>query len=547
MPNGGEHHERVGVCPLCGSPSIRIRQQRHQNLLWRCRRCNGAFRTPKVLEYTIPPGDDGRGYVFAEEIPRMERRGRLRERPGSRLLRSRNRDNRRQSHGCGWAVVIVVVAAIAAYLALKENADFPGADVIRTFVEGTPEATFVEGTPEPTFAEEIPEATFAKGTSEAYQEAQSSDTNGTTAGIHDTADEREQFPDSAQRHHELKELMVQLTNEQRVATGVPPVRFGSNPAAQLHTEAALQGCYGSHWDQWGFKPNHRYTLTGGTGADSENWYGSDYCIRAHENYAPISEMEREVTEAVQWWMTSPGHRRTLLDSAHTILNVGIAHDQFNVAMVQHFASDYVSYTTKPDIDPGGVLLLEGEVSGATLNIGDSVNVVIAYDPPPTRLTRGQLAYTYSLCNPITVAYVVEPLLPGWSFSTPAVRTDSQIVRCVDPYQTPADRPAPDTPEQAHSTWASAKAASESAQQIVTRERRVVAEHMDITSRAFDIEADLSTVLREHGPGIYTVLLWGRPDHMREPTPLSEQSFFWLTEPPRDAPYLAVRSTNVVDR
>ena len=258
-------------------------------------------------------------------------------------------------------------------------------------------------------------------------------------------------------------------------------------------------------------------------------------------------MEREVADAVQGWMTSPGHRSNLLDPVHTILNVGIAHDRFNEVMFQHFSSDYVTYTTKPGIDSGGVLLLEGEVSGATLSIGDSVNVVIAYDPPPKPLTRGQLAYTYSLCNPSTVAYLVEPLAPGWSFSTPAVRTDSQIVSCVDPYQTSEDTSAPDSPQQAHDAWASAKAASETTQQIVTRERRVIAERMDITSAAFDIRADLSTVLREHGPGIYTLLLWGRPDHMRESAPLSEQSLFWLTEPPKDAPYQAIGPTNVVDR
>ena len=83
MPNGGEHHERLGACPLCGSPRIRTRRQRNRRLLWRCRSCNGVFATPKVSEYTIPPGDDGRGYVFADSIPQMERRARRRDRRGS--------------------------------------------------------------------------------------------------------------------------------------------------------------------------------------------------------------------------------------------------------------------------------------------------------------------------------------------------------------------------------------------------------------------------------------------------------------------------------
>ena len=94
MPNGGEHHERLGVCPRCGSPSIRIRRQRHRHLLWRCRSCNGVFRTPQVTEHILPPGDDGRGYVLAESIPQMERRGRLHDPRSGQHRRGRSLSRR---------------------------------------------------------------------------------------------------------------------------------------------------------------------------------------------------------------------------------------------------------------------------------------------------------------------------------------------------------------------------------------------------------------------------------------------------------------------
>ena len=76
----------LGVCPLCGSPRIRIRRRRHRNLLWHCRRCNRVFRTPSIAEYVLPPGDPGRGYVFARSIPQMERWARLRRRHGTRHI-----------------------------------------------------------------------------------------------------------------------------------------------------------------------------------------------------------------------------------------------------------------------------------------------------------------------------------------------------------------------------------------------------------------------------------------------------------------------------
>ena len=103
MPNGGEHYERLGACPLCGSPRIRVRRQRHRDLLWRCRRCNRVFGTPKVAEYVIPPGDDGSGYVFAESIPQMERRARRPERQG------RKRGRRPSAPRVLTAVIILVI------------------------------------------------------------------------------------------------------------------------------------------------------------------------------------------------------------------------------------------------------------------------------------------------------------------------------------------------------------------------------------------------------------------------------------------------------
>ena len=112
MPNVGEHHERLGVCPLCGSPSIRIRRQGHRHLLWRCRNCNGVFRTPEVAEYIIPPGDGGRGYVLAESIPQMERRGRLHEPRSAQQHRGRSLSRKLTTA----AVVVILLGAVGYFI-----------------------------------------------------------------------------------------------------------------------------------------------------------------------------------------------------------------------------------------------------------------------------------------------------------------------------------------------------------------------------------------------------------------------------------------------
>ena len=65
---------------------------------------------------------------------------------------------------------------------------------------------------------------------------------------------------------------------------------------------------------------------------------------------------------------------------------------------------------------------------------------------------------------------------------------------------------------------------------------MVADKLDLTASSFDVRADLSPILEQNGPGIYTIWLWGRPLHMDGPAVLSQQAVFWQTEPTADNPY-----------
>ena len=361
----------------------------------------------------------------------------------------------------------------------------------------------------------------------------------------DTTTEVAAQPDPALRHLALKRQMLLLTNQEREKNGVPPVRLGTNPAAQLHAEAALEGCYGGHWDKWGLKPNHRYTLTGGTGAEGENGSGLRYCIKAQDNYRAITSMNEEIAEAVQGWMDSPGHRKNLLNPAHTVLNVGITHDRYNRAMVQHFSSDYVNYQVKPYIDSVGVLRLEARTERASLQISNSVNIQISYDPPAKTLTRGQLNNTYALCNGRQIAYLVEPLTDGSHYSGPSIKTKSQENKCLDPYQINPSRESPKSHDAAYQAWADAKAGSAAAAPITTQVARIAANRLDRSGQHINVEADLNQVLQQNGPGIYTVTLWGRPNHMLESSPLSKQAIFWQTPIPPGNPYIHHRQNEQV--
>ena len=417
----------------------------------------------------------------------------------------------------------------ATYFATIAKADFPGADTIRDLT-GSAARLYTQRSDGPRSISEIVKET-------TQQEApQSTPVTTLDTTYQTTQDEQEKFNNPAERHMDLQLLMLKLTNEHRAKAGVPPVKLGKNPAAQLHAEESLKGCYSSHWNDLGMKPNHRYTLTGGTGADGENVSGSDYCIKPGENYASLGSMKHEVAETIQGWMDSPGHRRNFLNPAHTVLNVGIAHDRFNQVMVQQFGSDYISYQVRPNIHTNGILTLKGKVSRATLNTGKTVNIQIYYDPPLQPLTRGQISYTYALCNPIKAGYIVEPLQGNSYYASPQLETETQEHQCIDPYQTDPNRPAPTNPDEAHLSWANAKEASSIAPPIEIENRRIISEQMNISPKEFDITANITPIIQKHGAGIYTVVLWGKPLHMMERAPLSEQSIFWQTTPPPGNPF-----------
>ena len=357
------------------------------------------------------------------------------------------------------------------------------------------------------------------------------------AAVHDTEDERRLHPNPAGRHMELKQLMLRLTNERRAQAGVPPLTLGNNPAAQLHAEASLAGCYSAHWDRWGLKPNHRYTLAGGSGSDAENIAGLDYCIRAEDRYHSMHDMEKEVRETVESWMGSTVSRASLLHPAHTVMNAGIAHSRFNKVLVQQFSSDYVTYQVRPSIDERGILQVHAHVARATMEIGRTTNLQVWFDPPPKPLSRGQLAHTYGICPPRQVAYLAPAPPPGRAYTGPELKTWTHHSECTEPLEVSRDVPPPRTVDEAIQAWKTAKDRGiTNGTSVTTGTRRVTTPHLSRSPGQLAVEADLSQVIRENGPGIYTVVIWGRPLHLPDPSPLSVQAIFLGTGPPPGNPY-----------
>ena len=315
--------------------------------------------------------------------------------------------------------------------------------------------------------------------------------------------------------------MLQLINNERRAAGVPEVVLGTNDAAQLHAEDSLEGCYSSHWGRDGLKPYMRYSLAGGYQSNGENGSGSDYCTKAQDGYAALSGIRTEIRETMAGWMSSPGHRRNILEKNHRKVNIGLAWDRFNIIAVQHFEGDYVEFTELPAFD-GDRFTLEGMTkNGARFGIGDLVHVQVFFDPPPYPLAGGQLSRTYCYSNGLPIAYVREPLSGEWFYSEDSLST--HFTTCPNPYDVPPDAFAPRSHREAHQHWEQAYRASQSLGELPAVMRAVTASRWRANRGEFKITADFGNVLAKHGPGVYTVVLWGEVNGDNEV--ISEYSIF----------------------
>ena len=348
-------------------------------------------------------------------------------------------------------------------------------------------------------------------------------------------------PPPALRELAAKEYMLELINEERAKVGVPPVVLGDNVAAQLHAEASLANCSAGHWGADGLKPYMRYTLTGGGQSNAENAVGSNYCIQAGDNYTPLGSTESEIRAAMDGLMDSPGHRDNILYRWHRKVNIGLAWDQYNFSAVQHFEGEYVEYSTVPTLEYGK-LTLAGETKNGLVNYAgltwdalqfkeqQDLTVWIYYDPPPHPLTRGQLARTYCYSGGILVAALRPPLTGSREYTED--RFESTQAQCPDPYQVPADAPAPRSPDEARRLFEEARD-----QDLPDRYGTgpwITASWWQARGNRFGVTANLWEVTRRHGPGVYTVVLAHRNvqgEGKEEVVTLSEYAIFYEVEPP----------------
>ncbi len=291
-----------------------------------------------------------------------------------------------------------------------------------------------------------------------------------------------------------RQHLLALINADRETNGLYPVVLGNNSAAQGHAEDMLRQDYVSHWDPRGLTPYMRYTLAGGEAYEAEN------AVRAYRGKSTAASLK----EAQEWLMNSPGHRNIILDKWRNQVNLGVACNESACAAVQQFESDYVVFRARPTIS-NGILRFSGDLEGDFTFQGAH----LWYDQPPLPLTPGQLDATYSyFAGQEPATFLRKP--PGDNSYYPETSTQHSYQIAVDPYSLDPNLPRSSTREK-------------SLTNKVKKVPWVTATTWRDSGQSFEVEANISSVLNDLGPGVYTLIIWGNAGG--ESVPLTKYSLF----------------------
>lgn len=213
----------------------------------------------------------------------------------------------------------------------------------------------------------------------------------------------------------LQAVMLGAINADRVAAGLAPVAWDTTAAqaGQAHAADMLANNYFSHWNLQGLGPEHRYALAGGRDAVGENLYTFWYRYE-DGRAAPIEDWPRVIRDAQASLMKSPGHRRTILDPAHTHVGIGIDYDpqRGEMRLAQEFVSHLVDMEALPMEAPSGAILQVRGTLGA--NVRDPL-INLAYQPLPTPFTAGTVP-TGTYTSRAEIIEAIQPQADGNRFS-----------------------------------------------------------------------------------------------------------------------------------
>ena len=249
---------------------------------------------------------------------------------------------------------------------------------------------------------------------------------------------------------------------------------------------------------------------------------------SHWNDEPV-EM---VADSVEGLLDSPGHRETMLSPEYRKVNIGLAWDRNVFKVVQHFEGDYVELDALPVIADGNLEVAGRLTAGNNFTGQVPLLALINYDPAPKRLSAGQLARTYCYGHGEGIGTFIPPsrfLRDEYEFTQTYEEPE-----CIDPYDVGKSAAEPESQVESYRMFEESKERSDSVRETELTLSFGKAEEMTARGREFYLRADMSEMLDERGPGVYTVVLIAELEEksMGEPdTVISEYSIFHEVKAP----------------
>lgn len=301
-----------------------------------------------------------------------------------------------------------------------------------------------------------------------------------------------------------KQQLLELINQARSEAGLMPVALVDRPAPQQQAESALENCLFSNWGLDGLKPYMRMSLAGGYQANGE-------IVAAYGSCSPSEAIRWAGGESVvldvmaRWRGSRLDWDNNILDPWSTKVSIGLAWNDYFYAVHVHFERDFIEFAVLPSINSDGILSMKGSLrNGVSTPRSDDLLIDVYYDPPPERLTPGQLnstnCYVYGETG-LLVAALRPPPPPDHNYPDDTLSIH-YVVGCNDPYDVQRDAPAATeflmTPSvslsmnQGEAYW-------------------VTASGWNVSDDSFSVTADLGSVIDEYGDGVYTILVWAVSD------------------------------------
>ena len=303
----------MGKCPHCGSKSIRRRYREHRRYKWRCRSCNRVFRSPKrggALWLIFAAVVVLAVVIFAVQQDMISL-------PPALSPIERQIDQASE-------VMIPNSTPIAPVATLTTKLQ----SVSTSVAENAPKVQATIDTSARSAAETVSDVLLATRVPSAKPDLYHTPTPEPTRGK------------SEIDIRQLEDRTHQLINAQRVKRGLSPLEHIEKIRliARSHSEDMAKRSYFSHDTPEGLDPTDRGERAGyHCRKDYGTYYSFGLAENIHQGWLSSSTtyiygipfhdwntQEEIAVAAVEGWMTSPGHRRNILDASYDRSGIGVA-------------------------------------------------------------------------------------------------------------------------------------------------------------------------------------------------------------------------------